>query len=235
MRYCGHTMCFREIIPGIYPANVRGQIIILDMFNNKFHLLSPAASKKMLSVYCGADTASIFCAGRAIFTDTFVTEDRYHLLNTRAVLGMKANFWRFSAADVLFKPYSGLWRMLICLHQAHRLVRRGWPATLDCLDRRWRKAGQKTADQRSEIVAMIRHLNAATLIYPRKTVCLAWSVALLYAALPNGFPLTLHIGVQNIPFYSHAWVAMAGQVLCDAPDLPQKMVTIFSRSWAAHV
>lgn len=231
----GQTPRFRTLTPGIYAANVRGQIILLDIRNNRFHLLSPAASENMLSVYRGDMHSSMTCGGAPLFTSTFSDDDRDNLLAGRTVLGVGVNFWRLAASDVCFTPCRGLWRMLHCLHQAHRLIKRGLPATLAGLDSRWLRARSNIGEPRRSMTPMIGHLNAATLLYPRKTVCLAWSVALAYAALPQGFPLTLCIGVQNKPFYSHAWLERAGRVVGDAADLPQKMVTIYRRSWETHV
>jgi hypothetical protein len=42
-----------------------------------------------------------------------------------------------------------------------------------------------------------------------------------------GFDLTLVIGVQNRPFYAHAWVELDGEIIGDDPRLPEQLAVIY--------
>lgn len=219
-------MHFRCFSPELYPAMVRRTLIMLNIDRNRFHVLSEARSRDCLAVYCCEKDRKIICDGVEIFTQMGCQHDAYHLLNARKTLGLSVNCWLLRANEVSFSQYQEVGYMLWCLTRAHALVRRGIKPILDTLTRLTVK--KKSCD----IAKLSQSLNAATLLYPRKTRCLAWSVAFLLAALPRGVaPLSLNIGVQSQPFYSHAWVEMDGAVLCDDPALPEKLVRLFSQTW----
>lgn len=78
----------------------------------------------------------------------------------------------------------------------------------------------------AEIDEITETLNAACLLYPWKTKCLEWAVALATLCLKARYCCELVIGVQNQPFYAHAWVECNGRVVADSQQLPQKMAII---------
>lgn len=77
-----------------------------------------------------------------------------------------------------------------------------------------------------EIDAMTETLCAACLLFPWKTKCLEWSIALATLCLKARFCCDLVIGVQTPPFYAHAWVECNGKVIADSQQLPNKMAVI---------
>jgi hypothetical protein len=56
----------------------------------------------------------------------------------------------------------------------------------------------------------------AAVYYPRRTMCLQRSAVLTWLLRKSGVPAELVIGCRHTPFYAHAWVEVAGQVVGDA-------------------
>ncbi|HQS84415.1 MAG: hypothetical protein B7Y25_07905 [Alphaproteobacteria bacterium 16-39-46] len=62
-------------------------------------------------------------------------------------------------------------------------------------------------------------VNKACLIYPTRTKCLEWAMTFVLLALRQRWKCNLEIGVQNYPFFAHAWVECDGKVVMDSQDL----------------
>ena len=58
-----------------------------------------------------------------------------------------------------------------------------------------------------------RAMDIACAFYPRRVLCLQRSTALLFLLRQNGWNAKLIIGAQIIPFRSHAWVELDGNVV----------------------
>jgi|GEM_PF-1253329 len=70
-------------------------------------------------------------------------------------------------------------------------------------------------------------VDAATLLYPKKTFCLAWSATLVLLALKKRWDVSLVIGVQANPFYAHAWAQTSdGTVIHDDAQVAQVLSKI---------
>lgn len=71
-------------------------------------------------------------------------------------------------------------------------------------------------------------LNKACLIYPTRTKCLEWAMSFVLLALQRKWRCNLEIGVQNYPFFAHAWVECDGKVVMDSQELRQEMAVILN-------
>ncbi|MDZ5762840.1 Transglutaminase-like superfamily domain protein [Candidatus Cyrtobacter comes] len=73
---------------------------------------------------------------------------------------------------------------------------------------------------------MSRAMDQACTFYPRKTLCLPYAAALTIMHFAHGYDCDFIIGVQSIPFHSHAWVEVNNNVLTDNEELKEKMAYI---------
>lgn len=69
-------------------------------------------------------------------------------------------------------------------------------------------------------------LNQACFYYFYRTKCLEWAATFTLLAIDKGIDAKLNIGVQNNPFYAHAWVEINGRVIEDIAKLPKQMSVI---------
>ena len=71
-------------------------------------------------------------------------------------------------------------------------------------------------------------VNKACLIYPTRTKCLEWAITYVLLALKRKWKCNLEIGVQNYPFFAHAWVECEEKVITDSQDLREGLAIILN-------
>lgn len=71
-------------------------------------------------------------------------------------------------------------------------------------------------------------VNKACLVYPTRTKCLEWAITFVLLALKRKWKCNLEIGVQNYPFFAHAWVECDGKVVMDSQGLREGLGIILN-------
>lgn len=220
----GGLMKYREFAPDLHPARVRDQIIIMNITDDKFHILSKHESINLLRCYTSEH--DIVYRRRKILEKTYHNYDRYNLFEVKNAMGVSVNFWGLRDEDISFSNVVVQLKLLKALYVSHKLVQKGLPHTIDTLKRLCAKAKKRELD----IPLTVKRLNAASLVYPNKTKCLEWSIAFFYHLVQHGYRPVLKIGVQNRPFYSHAWIEIDDKIIGDIKDLNERMTVIFKFS-----
>ena len=64
-------------------------------------------------------------------------------------------------------------------------------------------------------------VDIACVLYAKNVMCLQRSAATAMLLRQHGFPAELVIGAQILPFRSHAWVELNGQVVNDKSYMPK--------------
>lgn len=77
-----------------------------------------------------------------------------------------------------------------------------------------------------EIKKLASAVDAATILYPKKTFCLAWASTFVLLALKKNWKSSLVIGIQTNPFYAHAWAQIDGKVVHDDPVIAKVLSII---------
>ncbi|ACE06267.1 hypothetical protein Aasi_0900 [Candidatus Amoebophilus asiaticus 5a2] len=77
-----------------------------------------------------------------------------------------------------------------------------------------------------ELTNLANIINKACFIYPTRTKCLEWAMTFVLLALHRGWKCNLEIGVQNYPFFAHAWVECDEKVVMDSQDLREGLAII---------
>lgn len=214
-------MKYRDFAPNLHPVRVRDQIIILNITDNKFHILSKRESITLLRCYTSEN--NIIYRGSDVLDKTYHNYDQYNLFEVKNSMGVNVNFWGLRDEDISFSNIAEQLKLLKALYVSHKLVQKGLPHTIDTLKRLCAQSKKKELD----IPLTIKRLNAASLLYPNKTKCLEWSVAFFYHVVQHGYRPVLKIGVQNRPFYSHAWIEIDDKIIGDIKDLNERMSVIF--------
>lgn len=71
-----------------------------------------------------------------------------------------------------------------------------------------------------------RALEKALFYFPIKTKCLEWSAALVLMGLERKIKCNLVVGVQNTPFFAHAWVEINNKVIADSSQLSKELAIL---------
>jgi hypothetical protein len=83
-----------------------------------------------------------------------------------------------------------------------------------------------------QIEKLSASVDAASLLYPKKTLCLAWAATFVILALRKNWKMNFVIGVQTNPFYAHAWAETAsGDVINDDPLIAQTLAVILQEPY----
>ncbi len=113
------------------------------------------------------------------------------------------------------------------LAHVHRtLKRKGIKGILDAIKNTTTQHKNLRLPTEQEINALADAVDAASLLYPKKTFCLAWASTFVLLALRKNWSCNLAIGIQVNPFYAHAWAQVAGNVIHDDPAIAKVLSII---------
>ena len=86
----------------------------------------------------------------------------------------------------------------------------------------WPISNSKNGTNDREIIASISAaVDRATTYYPRHALCLQRSAVATCLLRRQGVPAEMVIGCRKMPFHSHAWVEVDGEVVNDKKKVPQ--------------
>lgn len=116
-------------------------------------------------------------------------------------------------------------KTFIQLAKIHRVLKRyGIKGVLDAIENTPKKSLGIPLDH--EIQQLADLIDAASMIYPKKTFCLAWAATFVILARKRQWDSQLVIGIQAHPFYAHAWAQIDGKVIHDDPSIAQVLSLI---------
>ncbi|MBS0186334.1 MAG: lasso peptide biosynthesis B2 protein, partial [Proteobacteria bacterium] len=105
---------------------------------------------------------------------------------------------------------------------------RGLHTTLQLIKKSKKSYLNYIIPQEEELKDLANILNKACLMYPTRTKCLEWAMTFVLLALKKRWKCNLEIGVQNYPFFAHAWVECDGKVVLDSEDLRNGLAIILN-------
>lgn len=76
--------------------------------------------------------------------------------------------------------------------------------------------------KRNDVDELCRAIDYGCVFYFKRVLCLQRSAATALLLRRHGWAAELVIGVQLLPFYSHAWVEVEGRVVNDKPYVVDK-------------
>jgi len=185
------------------------QAIALDIASDRYTVFSPVHSKKL----------------KTIQKIKLVNHGRSHLDLKHT--GVPVNCWKLIPGQLrLSIPIREWVKLLATLHRVHRVSKEKRMSGLVEIINEERVKG-KPLNKNVSKEDLIASLNLACMAYIRKTKCLEWAATLIIAGYRYGFDMTLVIGVQNRPFFAHAWVESSGLVVGDHPDRRMQLAVIY--------
>jgi len=240
------------LAPHIYAARFDNSIMILDAYQNSyFSIIETAAS--LLPVVLDEEFVCVNDDTFAPVNDnltynldelnhwiSYFLEQQFIVKNAPAVQkhiaphpvqagGLADYKWDQRPS---WRPFlhSSKWHILKAffeLKKVHRIINnRGIGEILDLLKKISSKKTNLHNPSENEIKELVAAIDAATLLYPKKTFCLAWATTFVIMALKRNWSCNLVIGIQTNPFYAHAWAEATGNVIHDDPTIAQVLSII---------
>lgn len=118
-------------------------------------------------------------------------------------------------------------RACMQLAKTHRTMKhKGIEGILDAIKKTVHNCKNLRQPTEQEIAQLAAAVDAASLLYPKKTFCLAWASTFVLLALKKNWSCNLAIGVQTNPFYAHAWAQIGAKVIHDDPVIAQVLSVI---------
>lgn len=116
-------------------------------------------------------------------------------------------------------------KTLYILRKVHKAIQKGIGPVIDLVQSYKRTDISVPKDQ--DIKKLSAAVDAAAVLYPQKTLCLAWAATFVILALQKNWDAKLCIGVQINPFYAHAWVEIDNEVINDDSQVAQVLSIIY--------
>lgn len=105
---------------------------------------------------------------------------------------------------------------------------RGFYSTIQLIKRCRESQSNYIIPPMEDLRKLANIVNKACLIHPTRTKCLEWAMTFVLLALKRKWKCNLEIGVQNYPFFAHAWVECDGKVVMDSQDLREGLAIILN-------
>jgi len=87
------------------------------------------------------------------------------------------------------------------------------------------------APSNNMIEALSLAIESTNIFFFKKNLCLQNAFALALVLLRRNYSFVLKVGVQAIPFFSHAWVEHNGKIVRDDVELSKRLAPIFQISF----
>ncbi len=234
--------------PFIYPASCGDSIIILDSKNDNYISLIDDAAVYLPQILnkpftYDADTSRYGMVGhqddQLDYWITFFLEQNFitpsDVPNSRLIApaplragGLSDYQWDMKKSWQPFRHtrWWDLCKAFVMLARVHwRMKRNGIQGLVDLIDPIVIKNEHQPTEK--EIETLSHAVDAASMLYPKKTYCLAWAATFVALARQKGWSKAeLVIGVQGSPFYAHAWAEIAGVVIHDDPIIAEVLSII---------
>jgi len=110
----------------------------------------------------------------------------------------------------------------------YQLKKNGIKGVLNLLEKAYYPTKHYKRASDEEIKLLSDSVDVACALYPKKIYCLGWASTFTLLALRKGIKAQLVIGVQNMPFYAHAWSEIDGKVINDDERVNQYLTTLLT-------
>lgn len=238
----------------IYVAFFGTQAILLDLKKDFYYLLTPTYAAIVKDLLKGKlffekdsfisssgkqpdKTTTTFIQTVQSLTTIHSTIYPYYLFEQKETKGISNIDWRLPLEGVNLSVQKGLiLEALTTLVKIHSLMALGgfnWIINLIKKSKDPNKVYFIPKPEKIQII--VDALNAACLLFPKRSKCLEWSISLVLLALKRQWHCNLNIGVQFCPFLAHAWVETNGNIIADSDELPKKMSIILQEPFRKEI
>jgi hypothetical protein len=244
-----NNFVYFSLQPSIYAARFDQSIIILDSNSDTYLSLIDDAAQHLLIIVQQAFTKEKdekYCAHEGAYDNEKLNFWITHFLERKFITPSTANCAHHIALPLKegglcdyqwdckpsWNPLRSvsIWQLLtawIMLARVHRIMKRaGIKGLLELIVSYTKplKSLREPTDQ--EIATLAEIIDAASVLYTKKTFCLAWATTYVCMSLKRGWKARLVIGVQTNPFYAHAWAEARDKVVHDDPEIAQVLSII---------
>lgn len=228
---------FKHFRDDLHVTWFEDQLISLDLTNDSYTVFSKAQSKileiesrKFINKEITQEPAAPLRGVANIFfkPGLFPNPDPKMPSWSTHYCGIPINCWELTPRDSLPSRHPLLIAFsAFTLHKVHKQSDKKRISGLVSLIKAEKLNTTKKDENPNTINQLVFALNFACLLYPRKTKCLEWACALILISRKYGIDMKLVIGVQNRPFFAHAWAEWNNKVIGDDANRRSQLAVIF--------
>lgn len=153
----------------------------------------------------------------------------YHIDKKITSQGVSNVDWRLPLENKKIKLNSQILKAFFTLIKVNFFISfKGLYHTIQLIKKNYGMQSTYKIPQEEELRDLASILNKTCLIYPTRIKCLEWAISFVLLSLKRGWKCNLEIGVQNYPFFSHAWVECNGRVVMDDEDLRKGLAIVLN-------
>lgn len=218
----------------IYIAQFQDELILLDTKQDKYTI----CFKQFSEILIGLLEGKLFSSQNLDYIQTLI-DDRiiekkdtlYHFYIDRKLdsNGVSNVDWSLPLENKKVHLNVKVLSALMTLLRVNFYIKvRGLHSTIQLIKKSRKSKLDYIIPQDDELCDLANIVNKACLIYPTRTKCLEWAMTFVLLALKRKWKCNLEIGVQNYPFFAHAWVECNGKVVMDSEDLRRGLSIILN-------
>ena len=233
----------------IYLTQFRGDVIILDTKRDKYTICFKQFSDLLMNILDGKPSVSqeelFSVSSNPQFSlqaptdiqkliDSSILEEKntlypFHIDRKPDSEGVSNVDWRLPLENKKVNLNVQVLKAFITLLRVNFYITvKGFYSTIQLLKKCRQGHSNYLTPQDEDLKNLANIVNKACLIYPTRTKCLEWAITFVLLALKRKWKCNLEIGVQNYPFFAHAWVECDGKVVMDSQDLREGLAIILN-------
>ncbi|WP_032112538.1 lasso peptide biosynthesis B2 protein [Candidatus Paracaedibacter symbiosus] len=218
----------------IYVSQFRDEFILLDSKADKYVIYPPHFSKLFQSFFQELTSHPQDSPHIQKLLNNHIIQTKEHpypfyidrKLNSNGVSNVD---WRLPLTSKEVRLNAQVLKVLMTLIKVNFYIMfKGLYATIQLIKKSRKNHLTYTIPSEEELNNLANMVNKACFLYPTRTKCLEWAITFVLIALEKGWKCNLEIGIQNYPFFAHAWVECDGKTVTDSPDLREGLAIILN-------
>lgn len=220
-----NSHCF-SLKPTLYAARFEESIIILDSLNNNYLSLINDSAKSLVYILENEfqqDITGYYQAINNMHYDSkeltgwinYFIEQNFIIQGSKIIHkfnvplrsgGLVSYQWSFKSGwkSFLQTSWIDILQAFFILRKIHKIMdNHGIHGIIESIKNIAHKQNSDPNEQ--EITRLSTAIDVASILYSKKTFCLAWAATFVTIACKKGWKSNLIIGIQTNPFYAHAW------------------------------
>lgn len=228
----------------VYIAQFRDELILLDTKRDKYTICFQQFSSLLLEIieekqidsqnsFSGAQASQDLDSIQKLIDDRIIEKKDilypFYIDRKIASDGASNVDWRLPLENKKVNLNFSVLTAFLTLIQVHFYIKvNGFYSTIQLIKKSRRIQSNYIIPQEKDLRNLANIVNKACLLYPTRTKCLEWAMTFVLLALKRKWKCNLEIGVQNYPFFAHAWVECNGKVVMDSQDLREGLAIILN-------
>lgn len=230
----------------IYIAQFKDELILLDTKNDKYTICFKEFSQllaDLLEEKYSASEEKLFSSSELpskdldktlqLINDNIIEKKNtfypFHIDRKVDSDGVSNVDWSLPLESKKIPLNSSVLKALVTLLKVNLFMKvRGFYSTIQLIKNSLKSHLNYIIPQDEDLRDLANIVNKACLLYPTRTKCLEWAMTFVLLALKRKWKCNLEIGVQNYPFFAHAWVECDEKVVMDSQDLREGLAIILN-------